>query len=225
MFRRTPETPRVNVAGAHRCRRPLFFARTPAIPSRPSPCEGILNKTELENKMNSTKSLSIDTAAIRAAAKHLEDGAITAGYQGNREEIISLLNGALATELVCVMRYKRHYFTARGLENASVKAEFLAHAQEEAAHADLIAERIVQLNGEPDFNPSTLAARSHAEYDDSSDIKAMIRANLIAERIAIETYRQMIEKIGDTDPTTRHMLIGIMAVEEEHADDMRDLMN
>ena len=175
--------------------------------------------------MDLVKSHSIDTAAIRAAATNLEDGAITVGYQGNRQEIISLLNGALATELVCVMRYKRHYFTVRGLENAPVKAEFLTHAQEEQGHADLIAERIVQLNGEPDFNPATLVARSHAEYDDSSDIKSMIRANLIAERIAIEAYRQMIEKIGDTDPTTRHMLIGIMAVEEEHADDMRDLMS
>lgn len=175
--------------------------------------------------MDLVKSQSIDTAAIRAAVKNLADGAVTAGYKGNREEIISLLNGALATELVCVMRYKRHYFMARGLENASAKAEFLEHALEEEVHANLIAERIVQLNGEPDFNPATLAARSHSEYDDSNEVDAMIRANLIAERIAIEAYRQMIEKIGDTDPTTRHMLVGIMAVEEQHADDMKDLLN
>ena len=174
--------------------------------------------------MDLVKSQSIDTAAIRAAVKNLEDGAVTAGYKGNREEIISLLNGALATELVCVMRYKRHYFMARGLENVSAKTEFLEHALEEDVYANLIAERIVQLNGEPDFNPATLAARSHAEYDDSNEIDAMIRANLVAERIAIEAYRQMIEKIGDTDPTTRHMLIGIMAVEEQHADDMKDLL-
>ena len=166
----------------------------------------------------------IDIDAIRAAAKNLDDGAVTAGYQGNREEIISMLNSALATELVCVMRYKRHYYTASGLENGAVKAEFLEHAKEEQEHADMIAERIVQLNGEPDFNPATLITRSHAEYDDSSDIKDMIRANLIAERIAIETYRQMIAKIGDSDPTTRHMRVNIMAVEEEHADDMRDLL-
>ncbi|MBC7499872.1 MAG: ferritin-like domain-containing protein [Herminiimonas sp.] len=166
----------------------------------------------------------IDIDAIRAAAKNLDDGAVTAGYQGDREEIISMLNSALATELVCVMRYKRHYYTASGLENGAVKAEFLEHAEEEQEHADMIAERIVQLNGEPDFNPATLITRSHAEYDDSSDIKDMIRANLIAERIAIETYRQMIAKIGDSDPTTRHMLVNIMAVEEEHADDMRDLL-
>lgn len=166
----------------------------------------------------------IDIDAIRAAAKNLDDGAVTAGYQGNREAIIAMLNSALATELVCVMRYKRHYYTVSGLENGAVKAEFLEHAKQEEEHADMIAERIVQLNGEPDFNPATLTARSHAEYDDSGDIKAMIRANLIAERIAIETYRQMIEKIGDTDPTTRHMLVNIMSVEEEHADDMRDLL-
>ncbi|MEO6984643.1 MAG: ferritin-like domain-containing protein [Paralcaligenes sp.] len=166
----------------------------------------------------------LNTAGIRKAAKNMSDGAVTAGYQGNRKEIIALLNSALATELVCVLRYKRHYYTASGLSNMPIKDEFLQHALEEQGHADQIAERIVQLNGEPDFDPSSLTQRSHAEYDDSSDIKAMIKANLIAERIAIESYRQMIEKIGDSDPTTKHMLVGIMAVEEEHADDMRDLL-
>ena len=168
---------------------------------------------------------SIDTAAIRIAAKNLGDGAVTSGYQGNRKEIIDMLNGALATELVCIMRYKRHYFTVTGRENIAVKAEFLQHAQEEEGHADQIAERIVQLNGDPDFNPATLSDRSHAEYDDSSDVQAMVKANLIAERVAIESYRQMIEKIGDSDPTTRQMLVGIMAVEEQHADDMRDFLS
>jgi bacterioferritin len=166
----------------------------------------------------------IDTAAVRAAAKNLDDGAVTAGYQADRHEIIALLNDALATELVCVLRYKRHYYTASGLQNGPIKAEFLQHAQEEQAHADQLAERIVQLNGKPDFNPATLIERSHAEYDDSENIQAMIKANLIAERVAIESYRQMIEQIGDKDPTTRHMLVGIMAMEEEHADDMRDLL-
>jgi bacterioferritin len=166
----------------------------------------------------------IDTAAIRAAAKNLDDGSVTAGYQADRHEIIALLNGALATELVCVLRYKRHYYTATGLQNGPIKAEFLQHAQEEQAHADQLAERIVQLNGKPDFNPASLIERSHAEYDDSENIQSMIKANLIAERVAIESYRQMIEKIGETDPTTRHMLVGIMAMEEEHADDMRDLL-
>lgn len=167
----------------------------------------------------------IDVEAIRNAAKNIEKGAVPSGYKGNREEIIAMLNDALATELVCVLRYKRHYFTATGLSNEPIKAEFLAHALEEQAHADRIAERIVQLNGDPDLNPETLTRRSHAEYDESADIKAMITANLIAERIAIESYRQMIERIGDTDPTTRQMLIEIMAVEEEHADDMRDLLD
>ena len=167
---------------------------------------------------------SIDTNAIRAAAKNYDDGAVTAGYQGDRKQVIAMLNAALATELVCVLRYERHYYTARGLQNGPIKAEFLQHAIEEQTHADLLAERIVQLNGQPDFNPAILAERSHVEYDDTDDIQSMIKANLIAERVAIESYRQMIEQIGETDPTTRHMLVGIMAMEEEHADDMRDLL-
>jgi bacterioferritin len=175
-------------------------------------------------KSDHVKPFHLDVEAIRAEARKLSDGAVTAGYQGNRHEIIDMLNGALATELVCVLRYKRHYFTASGLGNEPIKAEFLQHASEESGHADRIAERIVQLNGQPDFNPAILAKRSHAEYDDSSDIKSMIKANLIAERVAIEAYRQMIARIGDDDPTTRKMLIDIMAVEEQHADDMRDLL-
>jgi bacterioferritin len=169
-------------------------------------------------------SAGIDTAAIRLAAKHLDDGPVTAGYQANREAVITMLNNALATELVCVLRYKRHYYTATGLQNGPIKGEFLQHAEDEQGHADLLAERIVQLNGKPDFNPATLVARSHAEYDDATGIQAMIKSNLIAERVAIESYRQMIENIGDSDPTTRLMLVGIMAKEEEHADDMRDLL-
>jgi len=165
-----------------------------------------------------------DVAAIRAAAANLDDGAVTPGYQADREAVIRMLNDALATELVCILRYKRHYYTVTGIGNGPVKAEFLEHAQQEQQHADQIAERIVQLNGAPNFNPSTLAARSHAEYDESGEVQAMIRANLIAERVAIESYRQMIAAIGDKDPTTRQMLVGIMAVEEEHADDMRDLL-
>lgn len=167
----------------------------------------------------------LDVQAIREAAKkHVEDGAVASGYQGDREKIISMLNEALATEWVCVLRYMRHYFTATGIHNESIKAEFLEHAQQEQSHADRIAERIVQLNGEPDLDPATLTQRSHAEYDNSTDIKDMIRANLIAERIAIESYRQMIVEIGDSDPTTRQMLIEIMASEEEHADEMSDLL-
>lgn len=166
-----------------------------------------------------------DVAAIRAAAANMDEGAVTEGYAADREAVIAMLNDALATELLCVLRYKRHYYTVSGANTGHVKAEFLEHAQQEQDHADTIAERIVQLNGSPNFNPATLTARSHAEYDDSEDVQAMVRANLIAERVAIESYRQMIAAIGDKDPTTRQMLINIMAVEEEHADDMRDLLS
>lgn len=165
-----------------------------------------------------------DVAAIRRAAANLDDGAVTEGYRADREAVIAMLNDALATELLCVLRYKRHYYTVSGPNTGHIKAEFLEHAQQEQDHADRIAERIVQLNGSPNFNPATLTARSHAEYDDSDDVQAMIRADLIAERVAIESYRQMIEAIGDKDPTTRALLVDIMAVEEEHADDMRDLL-
>ena len=176
--------------------------------------------------MEETKHLAhgFDVAAIRRAAANLDDGAVTEGYQADREAVIAMLNDALATELLCVLRYKRHYYTVSGPNTGHIKAEFLEHAQQEQDHADRIAERIVQLNGSPNFNPATLTARSHAEYDESEDVQAMIRADLIAERVAIESYRQMILAIGDKDPTTRALLVDIMAVEEEHADDMRDLL-
>ncbi|MBQ5941700.1 bacterioferritin [Massilia sp. AB1] len=166
-----------------------------------------------------------DIAAIRRAAANLDDGAVTEGYQADREAVIAMLNDALATELLCVLRYKRHYYTVSGPNTGHIKAEFLEHAQQEQDHADRIAERIVQLNGSPNFNPATLTSRSHAEYDESEDVQAMIRADLIAERVAIESYRQMIATIGDKDPTTVKMLTDIMAIEEEHADDMRDLLS
>jgi len=166
-----------------------------------------------------------DVAAIRRAAANLDDGAVTEGYQADREAVVAMLNDALATELLCVLRYKRHYYTVSGPDTAAIKAEFLEHAGQEQDHADRIAERIVQLNGSPNFNPSTLTARSHAEYDESDDVQAMIRADLIAERVAIESYRQMILAIGDKDPTTKNMLIDIMAMEEEHADDLRDFLS
>jgi len=166
----------------------------------------------------------IDKNAIRAAARNMADGPVTEGYKGNRAQVLQLLNEALATELVCINRYKRHYYTVTGVANAGIKAEFLEHATQEQQHADWLAQRIVQLNGMPDFNPATLLDRSHAEYDDSREVQAMVRANLLAERVAIESYRQMIELIGDSDPTTKQLLTQIMAVEEEHADDMRDLL-
>ena len=168
------------------------------------------------------KHLTLDQSAIDAAARSLDDGAVTPSYGPYRDDIVKLLNDALATELVCVLRYKRHYFTATGAASPAIADEFLVHANEESAHADKLAERIVQLGGEPDFNPSSLLDRSHADYDASLDLQAMVRANLIAERIAIESYRQMIVLIGDKDPSTRRMLEEILTDEEEHADELKD---
>ncbi|HSI57284.1 MAG TPA: ferritin-like domain-containing protein [Ideonella sp.] len=168
--------------------------------------------------------LQLDEAAIERARGSLGDGAVTPSYGPWREQIVQLLNDSLATELVCVLRYKRHYFTAKGMASPSIADEFLVHANEEAAHADRIAERIVQLGGEPDFSPSTLLDRSHAGYDESSELKAMVRSNLVAERVAVETYRQMIALIGDKDPSTRRMLEEILADEEEHADELADML-
>lgn len=167
-------------------------------------------------------SLSLDQAAIDQVRQSLDDGAVTPAISEWSDAIVKLLNDSLATELVCVLRYKRHHFTAKGLESAPIAEEFMVHANTEAAHADRIAERIVQLGGEPDFNPETLTKRSHADYTDSPDLMAMIRENLIAERIAVETYRQMISVIGDKDPTTRRMLELILEDEEEHADELAD---
>jgi bacterioferritin len=170
----------------------------------------------------STQRLQLDEVAIKAAGQHLDEGAVTPGFGPWRDDIVKLLNDALATELVCILRYKRHYFTANGVQSAAIAQEFLVHANEETAHADKIAERIVQLGGEPDFAPSHLLERSHADYDESTELQAMVRANLVAERIAVETYRQMITLIGDKDPTTRRMLEEILADEEEHADELKD---
>ncbi len=178
---------------------------------------------DAESDRQQAMTLQLDEAAIRkAGTADLDDGAVTPGYGPYRESIIKLLNDALATELVCVLRYKRHFFTATGLESPAIAAEFLQHANEESAHADKLAERIVQLGGSPNFNPDTLTARSHATYDECTDLKGMVRANLVAERIAVETYRQMVELIGDKDPTTRRMLESVLADEEEHADELSD---
>lgn len=168
--------------------------------------------------------LQLNEKAIEAAKKSLDEGAVTPSYGPWREDIIKLLNDALATELVCVLRYKRHYFTAKGIASPKIAEEFLVHANEESAHADELAERIVQLGGEPDMNPSSLLQRSHADYDESKDLKAMIRANLVAERVAIESYMQMIQLIGDKDSTTRRILERILEQEQEHADELSDWM-
>lgn len=173
---------------------------------------------------NTTERLVLNEQAIQAAKTGIAEGAVTPGYGPWREDVVKLLNDALATELVCVLRYKRHYFTAHGMASPNAAAEFMEHATEEAVHADRIAERIVQLGGDPDFSPTTLLGRSHADYDASLDLKAMIRANLVAERVAVETYRQMIQLIGDKDPTTRRLLEEVLQDEEEHADDMKELL-
>ena len=164
-----------------------------------------------------------DVKVLRERARrHIEQGAVTEGYQADRETVIKICNDALATEIVCVLRYKRHYYTAKGLSSPAIADEFLVHANEEAGHADRIAERIVQLGGEPDFSPDSLTQRSHADYDDSSDLQAMIRANLVAERVAVEVYSQLITLIGDKDSTTRRLLEDILADEQEHADELSD---
>ncbi len=168
------------------------------------------------------KRLNIDQSAVDKAKQNLADGAVTPAAGPWREDILRLLNDSLATELTCVLRYRRHHFTATGLASPKIAEEFLVHANEELAHADRIAERIVQLGGEPDFTPNTLQKRSHAEYDESLELNAMIRSNLTAERIAVEVYRPTIELIGDKDPTTRRMLEEILSDEEEHADELSD---
>lgn len=179
----------------------------------------------MTKKSNASGEMTLDQSALDAVRSSLDQGAITPAYGPHRDAIIKLLNDALATELVCVLRYKRHHFMASGASSPKIAEEFMVHANEEAGHADRIAERIVQLGGEPDFSPSTLLERSHADYNDSNDLKTMIRANLIAERIAIESYRQMIALLADKDPTTRRMLEDILAVEEEHADELKDWLD
>jgi len=160
----------------------------------------------------------------RRAREHVERGAVTEGYRADRETVVKLLNEALATELVCVLRYKRHYYMARGIHAEPVAAEFQQHAMEEQAHADEIAERITQLGGAPNLNPEGLLSRSHSEYVEGESLVDMIREDLIAERIAIDSYADMIRYLGDNDPTSRRMLEGILAKEEEHADELANLL-
>src|SRR6218665_1002429 len=166
-----------------------------------------------------------DIATLRHRARqHIEEGAITEGYSADREQVLRLLNESLATELVCYLRYNRHYFMATGLKASVAAAEFLEHAQQELAHSDLLAERIMQLGGEPDFDPEGLTGRSHAEYVAGKSLKEMITEDLVAERIAIDSYREIITFLGNDDPTTRRLFEEILAQEEEHADDLADLL-
>ena len=161
----------------------------------------------------------------RRARQHMEQGAVTSSYTADRETVIRILNEVLATEIVCVLRYKRHYYMATGIHAQAVADEFLQHAEEEQGHADLAAERITQLGGEPNFNPEGLAARSHSEYAEGKTLLDMVREDLVAERIAVQSYTEIIRYLGPDDPTTRRMLEKIMAKEEEHADDMKKILD
>ena len=166
-----------------------------------------------------------DIKTLRERARqHIENGAVTEGYRADRETAVKILNEALATEIVCVLRYKRHYYMASGIHAESVAAEFLQHANDEQGHADSIAQRIVQLQGEPNFNPEGLLMRSHAEYVEGTSLTDMIKEDLVAERIAIDSYREMINYFGNDDPTSRRLMESILAVEEEHADDLVSLL-
>lgn len=166
-----------------------------------------------------------DVKTLRERARqHVEQGAVTEGYSADREKILRVLNESLATELVCVLRYKRHYFMASGIKASVAAAEFLEHANQESEHADKLAERIVQLGGEPDFNPDNLSKNSHAQYVAGNSLKEMVLEDLVAERIAIDSYREIIQFIGESDPTTRRIFEDILAQEEEHADDMADIL-
>jgi len=160
----------------------------------------------------------------RRAREHVEKGAVTAGYGADRATVIKILNEALATEIVCTLRYRRHYFMAKGIHAKSVAEEFLEHAKEEQDHADRLAKRIVQLDGEPNFSPEGLLTRSHSDYVEGNDLVDMLQEDLIAERIAIDTYREIVKYLGDDDPTTKRLIEWILAKEEEHADDIGSLL-
>jgi len=182
----------------------------------------------VNDTFHASGSFSLDLKAIRERARsHIEDGAVTQDYQGDRDTILRLLNDSLATELVCVLRYRRHYFMSSnlgGIVGFAVANELLTHANEEQAHADRIAERIVQLGGEPNFDPEGLASRSHSDYVAGNDLKSMLREDLVAERIAIDIYSEIIRYVGDKDPTTRRLFEDILEQEEEHADELADFL-
>lgn len=159
------------------------------------------------------------------ARQHLSEGAVTVGNRTNREQVVNVLNDVLATELVCMLRYKRHYYMAQGINSESVKTEFLQHATEEQQHAEDVAARIIQLNGEPNFNPDGLLGRAHSQYDHGTDLVGMIKEDLVAERIAIETYLEIVRWLGEEDPTSRRLIERILEKEEEHAEDMATLLS
>ena len=176
--------------------------------------------------MAAKKPFLTDIEAIRKRARaHIDKGAITDGYSADRETVIKILNEALATEIVCVLRYKYHYYMAKGIHAKSVAAEFLEHATEEQGHADRIAQRITQLDGTPNLNPEGLLSRSHSDYAEGDDVADMLKEDLVAERIAIDSYREIIQYLGNDDPTTRRMMEDILANEEEHAEDLSTLLD
>ncbi len=178
-----------------------------------------------EKPVNERSAFVTDLDTIRRRARQrIEEGAVTKGYEGDSQAVVRLLNDALATEIVCVLRYRRHYFMAQGMSSESVKKEFLQHANEEQGHADQLAERIVQLGGEPNLSPDGMLSRSHSEYIEGKTLEEMIKEDLIAERIAIDSYRDMIEYLKGFDPTTRRLLEEILAKEEEHAEDLVSLL-
>src|SRR5947209_18898818 len=184
-----------------------------------------MNPRNQDSKEGTSKPFLTDIKTLRERARrHIERGAVTEGYTADRETVIKLLNEALATEIVCVLRYKRHYFMASGIHAEGVAAEFLQHANDEQGHADQIAARIVQLGGEPNFSPDGLTTRSHSEYVEGESLVDMIKEDLVAERIAIDSYRDMITYFGNDDPTTRRLMETILAMEEEHADDLVSLL-
>jgi bacterioferritin len=175
--------------------------------------------------VSKTQPFLTDVKELRRRARaNIEQGAITDSYELDANQVCEILNQALATEIVCVLRYKRHYFMATGLNKDAVAAEFLEHANDEQGHADRISERITQLGGSPNLNPEGLASRSHSEYKEGSSLVDMIKEDLIAERIAIESYSEIVRFLGDKDPTSRRLMEDILAVEEEHANDMNDLL-
>ena len=174
--------------------------------------------------MSQSNFLSDIQTLRQRARQHIEQGAVTAGYAADRDTVLKLMNEALATEIVCVLRYRRHHFMAKGIHSPSIANEFLVHSNEEQSHADRIADRMVQLGGEPNFSPEGIGLRSHAEYIEGGSLNEMIKEDLVAERIAIDSYGEMIRYLGDKDPTTRRLFEEILAVEEEHADELADLL-
>lgn len=183
-----------------------------------------MSEKNKSQKNDGNSFLSDITEIRRRARQHIEDGAVTDAYKGDRKVVLRVLNEALATEIVCVLRYKRHHYMAKGIHSQAVAEEFLEHAAEEQEHADLIAERITQLDGEPNFNPEGLLTRSHSEYVEGESLVDMIREDLIAERIAVESYSEIIRYLGNNDPTSRRLMESILAKEEEHAEDMSTLL-